>query len=61
MKKITNECVQCGLPCIGSACSYRNVTRYYCDKCKEEVETLYHYEGQELCESCVLGELEVVE
>lgn len=56
MKKIENECVSCGLPCLGSRCPYRNVTRFYCDRCDEE-DTLYHYEGEELCKECVLEEV----
>jgi hypothetical protein len=60
MKKTFNECVDCGKPCIGSACPYRNVTRYFCDKCGEETK-LYHYEGQELCIGCIEEELEEVE
>lgn len=60
MKKITNECVSCGLPCLGSRCPNRNVTRFYCDKCGEET-TLYDYYGEELCESCLLEEFDVIE
>lgn len=52
MKKVENECVQCGLPCLGSSCPNRNVTRFYCDNCGEE-ETLYEYEGEELCIECI--------
>ena len=52
MKKVENECVQCGLPCLGSSCPNRNVTRFYCDNCGEE-ETLYKYEGEELCIECI--------
>lgn len=57
MVTVLNECVDCGLPCLGNICPNRNVTRFYCDKCGDEVETLYEYDGMELCESCVLGEL----
>ena len=60
MKKIEDECVSCGLPCLGSACPYRNVMRFYCDKCGEEA-TLYHYDDKELCAECLLKEFEVVE
>lgn len=60
MKKIENECVNCGPPCIGDACRYRNVIRFYCDRCHEE-EKLYHYEDEELCEDCLLKNFEVVE
>ena len=64
MKKIENECVQCylniGLPCIGDTCKYRNVARFYCDRCGFE-ETLYHYENEELCKDCLLKKFDIVE
>lgn len=63
MKKKTNECVGCkdiGLPCLGSSCPHRNVTRYYCDKCREEA-VLYEYDGEELCKYCLLGKFDIVE
>lgn len=59
MKIIENECVDCGLPCIDT-CPYKNVVRYYCDKCGEE-STLYHYDNYEICEQCLLAEFEIVE
>lgn len=63
MKKIENECLGCkdaGLPCMGNSCKYRNVIRFYCDQCKEELK-LYHYEDKELCADCLLEEFEVVD
>jgi hypothetical protein len=60
MKKTASECVSCGFPCMGEACPYFRVTRFYCDKCGEETE-LYEYEGQELCAECVLKNFERVE
>ena len=63
MKKVENECVNCqdvGLHCLGSICKYRNVVRFYCDRCHEET-TLYHYEDKELCRDCLLEEFDVVE
>ncbi len=60
MQKTENECVDCGLPCLGSRCPYQNVTRYYCDKCGEE-NTLYYFEGEELCIDCIENSLEKVE
>ena len=32
-----DECVGCGLPCIGRSCKYMNVPHIYCDKCGEEI------------------------
>ncbi len=60
MKKIENECLGCDLPCMGSSCPYRNVTRFYCDKCGDEAQ-LYHYDGKELCIDCIEKLLEKVE
>lgn len=60
MKIIENDCVMCGLPCLGSSCPHRNVTRFYCDECGEET-TLYHYDGEELCLDCIKKRIEKVE
>ena len=60
MKTTTNECVDCGLPCLGNSCPYRNVTRFYCDKCGTETQ-LYYFDNQELCLDCIEEKLEKVE
>lgn len=52
MRRLENDCVDCGLPCIGYYCPYRNVTHFYCDDCGEE-EQLYEFEGDELCLCCI--------
>lgn len=59
-----NDC--CGravpvYPCLGDNCPLRHQKHYYCDNCHEEVDRLYRLDGMELCESCALGRLEVVE
>ena len=56
MVQYENECVGCppNMGCIGSACSYQNVLRYYCDTCKDEVDELYQYDGEQLCLNCLL-------
>lgn len=59
MKKMENECVDCGLPCFNS-CPNRNVARYYCDRCEEET-TLYDYYGEEICKDCLLKEFNIIE
>lgn len=56
-----SNCVDCGLPCMENACIYYAEKHFYCDECKEEVGTLYRFEGDELCEKCVLKRLEKVE
>lgn len=56
MEKTFDECVGCtdlGLHCIGSTCPNRNVTRWFCDKCDEELDDVYLYDGMELCEDCL--------
>lgn len=62
MVKYEDECVGCPteLGCLGSACPNRNVPHFYCDECKDEVETLYHYDGKELCLECIEKMLEKV-
>ena len=64
MKKIENECVGCtdlGLYCLGDSCPNRNVVRFYCDFCGDEDETLYYYDGHEICADCLLKQFEIVE
>ena len=58
---VENECVMCDLPCLYKACPYWAVAHFYCDKCKDEYEVLYWYDGEQLCEDCVLSRLERVE
>lgn len=57
MVKIENHCCDCavpGYPCLGTACSLRNVEVHYCDKCGEEIEDdIYEVDGEELCEDCL--------
>lgn len=60
MRKVQNECVDCGLPCIREACPYYQVVRFYCDECKEET-TLYEYDDSELCIDCIVKKLTVIE
>lgn len=53
-----DECVDCGLPCIGNSCRYKNVPVYICDKCGDEAD-LYTYDDddRELCFDCLWDEL----
>lgn len=62
MKSVENECVGCPpeMGCLGRSCPYRNVVRYYCDKCGKE-DKLRHYDDKELCEECLLEKFDVVE
>ena len=58
MVKYENECVGCGLPCID--CGRKNIKHLYCDKCGDDVETLYNFLGEELCEDCLLKTFEKI-
>ena len=63
MIKVENECLGCkdiGLTCFGVRCPYKDVPRFYCDRCGRE-EKLYHYDGEELCANCILEEYEIVD
>lgn len=59
MKRLENECVDCGLPCLGNSCPNRNVPRFYCDDCGDEAQ-LYDFDGEELCISCIEKRLDKV-
>ena len=56
MIKYENECVGCPkeMGCLGDGCPNRNVKHLYCDKCGDDVEELYNFLGEELCEECLL-------
>ena len=57
MVKRENHCCQCaapGYPCLGAACSLRNVEVYYCDRCGEEFDgDIYGVDDEDLCEDCL--------
>ena len=64
MVKYEDECCGCSTesyPCLGSACPNRHVKHLYRDKCGNDVERLYEFDGKKLCGDCVLKELEVIE
>ena len=56
MIRYEDRCCGCATesyPCIGSACSLRNVEVHYCDYCKCELDEIYNVDGDELCEDCL--------
>lgn len=64
MIKYEDSCVDCGLPCLGESCSHKHVPLMFCDKCKQEVDRLFYSPisiDAQLCEDCVLEELEEVD
>lgn len=61
MVRIESDCVDCGLPCLYESCPHYKIVVYECDDCGEEVDNLYHYDGQELCIDCIEHRIERVE
>lgn len=59
MQRVEDDCVDCGLPCLGDSCPYRNVRHYYCDDCGDETQ-LYEFDGEELCIDCIEKRLKKV-
>ena len=57
--RIENDCVECPQGCID--CGLKRTKHYYCDRCKDEVEKIYHFEGEELCIDCIEPLLQEVE
>ena len=62
MIKCENECVGCPkeMGCMGDSCPNRNVKHLYCDRCGDDVEELYNFLGEELCEECLLKTFEKI-
>ena len=49
-------CVDCGFPCLRSACPHYLVEVHCCDECGEEFDGLdevYEVDDKELCEDCL--------
>lgn len=60
MKKLENDCVDCGKPCF-SSCPYKRVPHYYCDNCGEELQSdeLFKWNGDEAwCKECIIEDVE---
>lgn len=52
MLKYENDCVDCPQGCI--QCGRNHTPHLYCDECGEDAEVLYDYDGEELCQECLL-------
>lgn len=63
MKQYENNCVGCPPEkgCLGDSCPYRHELHLICDKCEGDVDELYRYDGQELCQDCLLDLIPTVE
>lgn len=60
MIKIDDECVDCGLPCMGKNCPYKDVIHIICDECGDECREVYDVDGEHLCENCLLEAFPVI-
>ena len=62
MIKYKDECIGCPPEkgCLGNSCPNIHIPYHICDDCGEEDESIYEYEGQELCLSCLLDKLDKV-
>ena len=66
MIRYEDDCVGCGLPCIGSSCPHSSKTpHYFCDDCGSEVsgDELYIHptSDEQLCSTCMLAKLDKAE
>lgn len=61
MIKVESDCYDCGLPCLYESCPHYKVVRCTCDKCDSEQDTLYWWDGQQLCLDCIEALLKRVE
>lgn len=57
MRKNESQCVDCGLPCIGSKCPNYAATVVYCDNCGW-AGAEYQVDDLDLCEDCLGDYLE---
>lgn len=55
-----SDCVGCQLPCIHKSCPHYEVFVFYCDKCKDPVEDLWEFDGEQLCADCIFDSLDKV-
>ena len=57
MVRYEDECVGCSAPaypCMGDSCPNLNVPHLECDDCGQEVDDLYEYDDEQICEDCRL-------
>ena len=61
MIEYVSDCVDCGKPCIGGACSHYRVKLLICDKCNDEVDKLWVVDDEQVCEHCLKEMFETIE
>ena len=47
-----NDCVCCGLPCLGDSCPNRHASHKICDKCGTDLGDHFVVGGEEFCQKC---------
>lgn len=52
MLKLENNCVNCGLHCLGKDCKNVDVPTHYCDYCNKQVLAEYKIEEDDFCKKC---------
>lgn len=57
MIKITDGCVDCGLPCLGNSCPHHKEVHLFCDFCKTETNHLFKYFDDHYCADCLTEEV----
>lgn len=50
-RRYENDCVYCGLPCLGIGCRYYRVAVDTCDFCGED-RAEYRFNGEDMCKEC---------
>ena len=58
MIKFENECVGCPQGCVH--CGRDKTQHLYCDRCGADCEELYVFDGEELCEECLLDNFDKI-
>lgn len=59
MIEIRVDCVGCETCTPG--CAMKSYKAKVCDICEREVERLYWYDGDQVCEDCILSDLQEVD
>lgn len=62
MIRYVDECVGCPpeMGCLGPSCSKLHVRVLECDGCGAKADLLYEYDGEELCEDCLLDRVPTI-
>lgn len=62
MIEYQDNCVgPCPQGCMGAGCPKRHEAVLICDRCENEFEDLYDFDGEQLCKDCLLEVVPKVE